>query len=252
MNPRRDIYFISDLHLGAKYISDHRRHEARVCAFLDSITPHAKALYILGDALDYWYEYRTVVPRGHVRFFGSLARMADAGVKIVWFTGNHDIWLFDYLRDEIGLEVMDSPLVTTIEGKHFFMAHGDGVGKIPPSFRMLRALFRNKVCQKLYSGIHPRWTIPFATGWSKSSRGDDYLAVPRFEGPDKEPLALFCKDYIAAHPADHIDYFVFGHRHVAVDIPVAKDSRMIILGDWISQWTYAVFDGNDMSLRKFT
>ena len=132
-------YFISDLHLGAGYISDGRAHQQRVVRFLDSIADDADELIMLGDVLDYWYEYRTVVPRGFTRFFGALARLADRGVKITWFLGNHDIWLFDYLRDEIGMRVVDGSEVREIYGRKFYMAHGDGVGRLPASFRTQRA-----------------------------------------------------------------------------------------------------------------
>ena len=143
------IYFISDLHLGATYFPDPKRWERRVVSFLDSIAGDADELYMLGDILDYWYEYRNVVPRGFVRFFGALARLADRGVRIQWFIGNHDIWLFDYLRDEIGLEVVDGYVVKEIKGKRFFLSHGDGVGRLKPTFRFLRGMFRHKICQKL-------------------------------------------------------------------------------------------------------
>lgn len=248
---RDKTYFISDLHLGARYIKDARAHEMRVCRFLEYISHDAAELYLLGDSLDYWFEYRTVVPRGHVRFFGQLAKMADSGIRIHWFIGNHDIWLFDYLRDEIGMTVTDGFIVKEISGKYFFLSHGDGVGKLPPVFRMLRSTFRNRVCQKLYSAIHPRWTIPFARGWSKSSRGREYLTTPVFSGEGNEPLVDFCRDYLAGHPVPHIDFFVFGHKHVAVDYPLEADSRMIILGDWITQDTYAVFDGKKLELKEF-
>lgn len=248
---RTRSYFISDMHLGARYIADPGAHERKVCDFLRSIRSDAAELYLLGDSLDYWFEYRTVVPRGYVRFFGELAALADEGVKIYWFIGNHDIWLFDYLRDEIGMTVVDGSMVKTIGSRRFFLAHGDGVGRLPLSFRVLRGIFRNKVCQKLYSGIHPRWTIPFAHGWSKSSRGTDYLTPPEFAGEKGEPLVEFCREYLAEHPEAPVDYFVFGHRHVAVDYPLTPDSRMIILGDWISQDTYAVFDGEKMELKRF-
>ncbi len=138
----RDLtYFLSDLHLGAGYIPDHRAHERRVVDFLRSIEPRAKRIYLLGDILDYWWEYRDVVPRGFVRFFGELARLADSGVEITWFKGNHDIWIFDYLPSEIGLEVHDGIMVRDIDGARFLLEHGDGVGRLPWSFRRLRGLF---------------------------------------------------------------------------------------------------------------
>ena len=148
-------YFLSDVHLGASYIRDRRAHEQRLCAFLRSIEGRAKNLFLLGDILDYWFEYRTVVPRGYVRFFGQLARMADAGVRIVWFIGNHDIWLFDYLRDEIGIEIVDTArggIPQDIDGVRFFLGHGDTFGRQPRSYRILRSVFHNRLCQKWKAG----------------------------------------------------------------------------------------------------
>ena len=159
---RHTTYFISDLHLGARYLPDRRLHEAKIVSFLHSIRDTAEAIYLVGDVLDYWYEYRTVVPRGYVRFFGALAALADSGVRITWLTGNHDIWLFDYLRDEIGIEVVDGSIIRDIAGKRFFIAHGDGVGLLKPSFRFIRAMFRNHICQRLYSSIHPRNILMFS------------------------------------------------------------------------------------------
>ena len=163
---RNKSYFISDIHLGAKFIKNPREHELTIVKWLDSISNDAKNLFLLGDILDYWYEYKEVVPRGFVRFFGALARLADSGVNIVWFKGNHDIWIFDYLPTEIGLKVIDGSMETVIDGKRFFMEHGDGVGESRPSYRRMRAIFRNRTCQKIFSAIHPRWTVPFAHNWS--------------------------------------------------------------------------------------
>lgn len=245
------VYFISDMHLGASYLKPPKEYERRVVRFLDSLHGRCSELYMLGDVLDYWYEYRTVVPRGFVRFFGALARLADARVKITWFTGNHDIWLFDYLRDEIGVRIVDGPLVTDIFGTRFFMAHGDGVGKLPPTFRFLRSVFRNRFCQWLYAGIHPRWTVGFAHGWSSHSRGEDALYAPKWEGPEKDNLVAFCKEYLNDVDSK-IKFFVFGHKHVLVDYKLGVgDSRMIILGDWIHHFSYGVFDGDNFSLHTF-
>ena len=247
----KNAYFISDLHLGASYIPDPVAHESRITKFLDSITGDAAELYLLGDILDYWYEYRTVVPRGYTRFFGTLCRMADSGVRITWFIGNHDIWLFDYLKEEIGMKVVDGFEIKEILGKRFFLSHGDGVGRLPASFRFLRATFRNKVCQKLYAAIHPRWTIPFAHRWSNHSR-DFENSAPKFEGEENEPLIAFSRDYIDCHPDARIDYFVFGHRHIMLDLPLGTNlSRIVILGDWIHHFSYAVFDGKDFRLERF-
>lgn len=248
----KQIYFLSDLHLGAAYVTDPRAHEQRIVRFLESIAADAAEIYLLGDILDYWFEYRTVVPRGYVRFFGALARLADAGVKITWFIGNHDIWLFDYLRDEIGLRIVDGYLVEDILGSRFFLSHGDGIGRMPGSFRFIRSLFRNPLCQKLYSGIHPRWTIPFAHAWSRHSRKADEAATDTFDAAT-DNLATFSRDYLASTDPS-INYFIFGHRHILVDEPLFPSSsspRLIILGDWLTHFSYATFDGSALRLHKF-
>ncbi|MDE7120114.1 MAG: UDP-2,3-diacylglucosamine diphosphatase [Muribaculaceae bacterium] len=246
----KPVYFISDLHLGAKYLQPARAYETRAARFIDSLVGHASELILLGDVLDYWYEYRTVAPRGNLRFFGALARLADSGTKITWFRGNHDIWLFDYLRDEIGIEIADGVVVRRMLGKNFLLSHGDGVGKIPVSFRFLRGMFRNKFLQKLYGAIHPRWTIAFAHAWSSSSRDFTRYTPPAFD-PQNDPLVKFSNEYDRQHP-DAIDYFVFGHRHVVADWPVGQsDARMIILGDWITHFSYGMFDGKEFKFSFF-
>ena len=243
--PGTKTYFLSDVHLGAKYIDNPRKQEQRIVSFLESIRNDAKEIYLLGDILDYWFEYRYVVPKGYVRFFGKIAELADSGIKIYWFIGNHDIWIFDYLPSELGVEIVDGSQIKQIDGKTFFIAHGDGLGDESRSFRMLRAFFRNRFCQRLYAGIHPRWTVPFALNWSRSNRvnGED-----RPFGCD-EPLQRFVTNY---KEDQKIDYFVFGHRHVAVDKSIGNNSRLIILGDWIKLYSYAVYDGNDLKLQFFT
>ena len=245
MDGRRNTYFLSDFHLGAKYIPDRIAQEKRITRFLDSIKDDAGDIYLLGDILDYWYEYKYVVPRGYVRFFGKLAELSDMGIRIHWFIGNHDIWIFDYLPKEIGLTVTDGEATVEIGGKTFFLAHGDSVGKRKLSFRMLRAIFRNRTCQKMYAAIHPRWTIPFALNWSRSSRaGDEY---PEYLGEENEYLEKFAKNYTGPH----INYFIFGHRHIMLDKNIGANSRLIILGDWINFNSYAVFDGKELKLRKY-
>lgn len=240
-------YFLSDLHLGAPYFPDSRKSEKRVVNFLDSIKDKADVVYLLGDILDYWYEYRTVVPRGFVRFFGKLAELTDSGVRVVWFIGNHDIWIFDYLPSELGVEVVDGALTEHIDGKTFYMTHGDGVGKLKPSFKLMRNLFRNKFAQKLYSGIHPRWTIPFAYSWSRHSRktgGSGYDPTTMVD-----LLRHFSVDYLREHP--EINYFVYGHLHVVEDLKLNDSSRMIILGDWISNFSYGIWDGKEFVIRRW-
>lgn len=243
---RNRTYFISDTHLGAGYIADPKEHERQLALWLHSIKPYAKTLYMLGDVMDYWYEYKTVVPRGHVRFLGALADLADSGCRIVWLKGNHDIWLFDYLTNEIGLEVCDGVVDTIIDGKRFVMEHGDGVGEPRRTYRMLRSLFRNRFAQWLYAGIHPRWTVGFARSWSKHSRltGKQLNTIGKLAADDK--LMKFARKYMQQH--GHVDYFVFGHRHQLVEENVAADTKLIILGEGFNMMTFGVWDGERFKL----
>ena len=246
---RTKTYFVSDLHLGAGYIADPRAHEQRVCRWLRSIAPEAKALYLLGDVLDYWYEYRNVVPRGFTRFFGCLAELADQGVEITWLKGNHDIWIFDYLPSEIGLTVEDGLIEREIDGRRFVMEHGDGVGEMRWSYRRMRSLFRNRLAQWLYAAIHPRWTVGFAHRWSSHSRlhgGAPPSAEPDRLDPD-DKLLRFSREYLAQHPG--VNYFVYGHRHLLADVAIAPESRVIILGDAFRLMSYGEWDGRDFTLK---
>ena len=248
MGKGKATYFLSDLHLGARYFKSPRDKEMRVVRFLDSVKDTAEAVYLVGDVLDYWYEYRYVVPRGFVRFFGKLAELSDAGVKVTWLIGNHDIWIFDYLPAELGIEVVDGVLTREIGGKLFFITHGDGVGKLPRSFKFLRSLFRNKLCQKIYSALNPRWTIPQACGWSSKNRHGHPVASP-YEGRGKEPLMVFAEQYSALNPG--IDYYIFGHRHILVDETIADGRHAVILGEWIDMCSYAKFENGRLTLHKF-
>ena len=246
---RTKTYFISDLHLGAAYLGDGKDRERMAAEFLRSIAHDAARLYLVGDILDYWFEYRTVVPRGHTRFFGALAELADSGVEVTWLIGNHDIWMFDYLRDELGIRVVDGSVSVEIEGKRFFISHGDGLGHLEPGFRLIRSVFRNRFCQKLYAAIHPRWTVGFAYKWSASNRDYDASRRPEFSGELQKNVEWWAKDYLSEHP--DTDYIVLGHHHVMVDERVGEHTRLVILGDWIYNYSYAVFGGENISLQQF-
>ena len=226
-----------------------RDNEKRVVAFLDSIKEDADAIYLLGDILDYWYEYRYVVPRGYVRFFGKLAELSDSGIKIVWLKGNHDIWIFDYIPNELGIEVKDGVLIKEIHGKKIFMNHGDGVGKLEPSFKFIRGMFRNKFCQWAFSGIHPRWTVPFAYKWSSYSRKEgEARGIP--EESLLKNLREFVSEYHKQHP--DIDYFIFGHVHVLSREKIADGCEMIVLGEWIHTFSYARLGDKGIDLLKWS
>ncbi|MBR5101673.1 MAG: UDP-2,3-diacylglucosamine diphosphatase [Muribaculaceae bacterium] len=244
-----NIYFISDMHLGANYLPDKRAAEMRVVRFLDSIKADASKLFLMGDVLDYWYEYRYVVPRGYVRFLGKLAELVDAGVEVYWFTGNHDVWLFDYVRDEIGVKVVKRYCEMELGGKRFFLSHGDDVGRRPASFKFLRSIFHSRFCQVLYASIHPRWTVGFAMGWSsknRTTRKEEKALKTAQECVNN--LVEYATQYVASH---NVDYFVFGHAHLPQTHILPSGETVMVLGEWISQFAYAVFDGEKLTLETF-
>lgn len=241
-------YFLSDLHLGAPYFPDSKAAEKRVVDFLDSIKEEADAIFLLGDVLDYWYEYRHVVPRGFVRFFGKLAELADKGIRIVWYIGNHDIWIFDYLPNELGIEVVDGYRVEELDGVKFFLTHGDGIGKLKTSFKILRTLFRNRFCQFLFAGIHPRWTVPFANNWSRRSRK---ASAPNYNVAEfmKNNIKDFSGQFHIEHP--DIRYFIFGHLHLFEKIEIDDKADIILLGEWIKRCSYAKWNGKELTLHEW-
>ncbi|MCM1110879.1 MAG: UDP-2,3-diacylglucosamine diphosphatase [Clostridium sp.] len=228
-------YFISDCHLGARYIDDRRAHEKRVVDWLGRIAADATELYLLGDIIDYWFEYRYVVPRGYTRFFGALASLADSGVKVTWLKGNHDIWLFDYLRDEIGLEVADGVIEREIGGGRFVMAHGDGIGCQSWYFSAMRSMFRNRFLQWLYAAIHPRWTVGLAHAWSSHNRMAGHPETADSLG-ENDRYVTFARDWTRRN--GRADYFIFGHRHILVDQPGPAGSRIVVLGDGFRLFSY--------------
>ncbi len=239
------VYFLSDAHLGAGYIEDRRSQERRLARWLDLISGDAETLYLLGDIIDYWFEYRNVVPRGHTRFLGSLARLADRGVRIVWLKGNHDIWMTDYLTSEIGCEIVDGVLDTEIAGLRFVMEHGDGVGRRPLTFRILRRFFRSSSARVLYAAIHPRWTVGFAHAWSRRSRKHG-----GYSGGEAavDNLAEWAAGFSQSH--GYVDFYVFGHLHHPCQRRLPDGSLLTVLGDSFRQMSYAVFDGEKLLLKS--
>lgn len=241
------VYFLADVHLGSKSHVDSIETERKLCRWLGEVKPHASAIYLLGDIFDYWYEYRYVVPKGFTRLLGKLAELTDDGVEVHFFAGNHDLWLTDYLSKECGMILHSAPLVTEIGGRKFFLAHGDGLGDESRSFHLLRTMFHSKFLRKCFSSIHPRWTVPLAHAWSNSSRENGGL-IP-FQGEEREHLVRFAKNTLKEIP--DIRYFIFGHRHILLDLPIAEASRVIMLGDWITLFSYAEFDGEDITLKRY-
>ena len=248
----KKIYFASDIHLGNRYLQNPLDAERKLVRWLDEIKEDAAAVYFLGDVFDYWYEYKYVVPRGHVRFLGKLAELSDLGIEIHLFIGNHDIWMFDYLPEEIGAIIHREPQVTELLGKKFFLGHGDEVGNYPVKYRIIQSIFRNRLNQVLYSTIHPRWTFGFARRWSLSSRKSGLVAekLKKTIERNKKILEEFAKSYLRTNT--DISFFVFGHLHIMLDEKLSDSARLLIIGDWMQHFSFAEWDGEKLELKKYT
>jgi len=246
LNGKKKIYFISDLHLGMHPASESLAREKKVVKWLDSIYRDASEIYLLGDVFDYWFEYKRVVPRGFTRFLGKIAEITDAGVKVHYFTGNHDVWVFKYLPAEIGVDVYRAPLLKEYNGKKFLIAHGDGLGPGQRGYKFLKSIFTSRTMQWLYSRLHPNFATAFALGWSKRSRFAKGVSTG-FLGEDQEFLIQYAKSVLEK---EHFDYFIFGHRHLPLEYDLPGNSHMVYLGDWIENFTYAVWDGASLKLKK--
>ena len=247
----KSIYIISDAHLGSLALDHRRTQERRLVRFLDDIKYKAAAVYMLGDMFDFWYEWKHVVPKGYTRFLGKLSELTDLGVEVHYFTGNHDIWTYGYLEKECGVILHTQPLTTEIYGKVFFMAHGDGLGRMKRGFRIIRSIFHNRTCQRLFSLLHPNRAMQFGLTWAKHSRLKrvDGKDAP-YLGENREPLVSFTKRYMKEHP--DIDYFIYGHRHIELDLMLPGKKRVFIVGDWIRFFTYLVFDGEHIFLSEYS
>ncbi|MBQ6652570.1 MAG: UDP-2,3-diacylglucosamine diphosphatase [Prevotella sp.] len=246
----KSVYFLSDAHLGSLAIQHRRMHERRLVRFLDDIKEKAAAVYLLGDMFDFWNEYRYVVPKGYTRFLGKLSEMTDMGVEVHYFTGNHDIWTYGYLERECGVILHREPLTTEIYDKVFFLAHGDGLGDESRKFRFLRSMFHNRTCQRLLNSVHPRWGMAFGLNWARNSyEKHKQTDQPAYMGEEREQLVVFTKHYMESHP--DVDYYLYGHRHIELDLVLSRKARMLILGDWITKFTYAVFDGEHLYMEQY-
>jgi len=233
-------------------IPDHAtsvEREKRICKWLDEIKHDAAQLYLVGDLFDTWFEYRHVVPRGYTRFLGKIAELSDSGLHIEAFTGNHDLWMLDYFEKEFGIPVHHKPVTREINGKKFFIAHGDGLGPGDTGYKVLKSVLRNRASQWLYRRVHPDTGVGLA-GWF-SRLGPKHADSPakEFMGPEKEMLVQFCLETLNR---EHFDYFVFGHRHLAIEYPLPQSSLYINLGDWIRYDSYAEFDGGNLKLKYYT
>lgn len=244
LSPGRSAFFIADLHLGAPAAGDTHQHQRRICRQLRDWMPRMGALFMLGDVMDYWFEYRNVAPQGFVRFLGLLAEIADSGTPIVWLKGNHDMWFGDYLAQEIGLTVLQGPVIYTINGRRFMMDHGDSVGQRTLGFKLLQGVFHNRILRKAFAAIHPRWTVALAHAWSAHSRLRDETPITDIA---REPLYRFACEHSSG--PEHADYYITGHRHLAAEAVTPSGATVCMLGDCFRDLSYAEFNGQDFSLH---
>ena len=244
----KNIYFLSDFHLGVPTYENSRERERYLCDFLNEIVDKAEEIFLAGDIFDMWYEYKTVVPKGYVRLLGTLASLSDRGIKITAFTGNHDMWMFGYLKQELNIEVHREPIERTWNGINFLIGHGDGLGPGDYGYKFIKKIFANKLCQWLFGWIHPDWGLRLANALSRRSRIATGTTDATWLGDDKEHLYIYCQEYLQKRP---INYFIFGHRHLPLTKAINPQSTYINLGDWVKYFTYAVFDGMACELKTY-
>jgi len=245
----KKIYFASDFHLGVPDLATTIAREKLLVKWLEMIRHDAHSIYLVGDMFDFWFEYKYTVPKGFIRFLGKLAELRDAGLPIYFFAGNHDLWMSDYFKKELDIPIYTEPQVLKIADHKILIGHGDGLGPGDRYYKVLkRGLFANPFFQWLFARLHPNLGMYLAHKWSKSSRIAN-MEREKFKSDDKEFLFAYCQE---SEKKEHHDFYIFGHRHLPLDLKVSDNSRYINLGEWVNFSPYAVYDGKDMTLKSFT
>lgn len=240
-------YFASDQHFGAPDDFESRIREKRFVRWLDEIKSDCQYLFLLGDLFDFWFEYRQVVPRGFVRVLGKLAELSDSGIQIYFWTGNHDLWMRDYLEKEINARVFRDKKTFVINKTRFFIAHGDGLGPGDKGYKRMKKVFTNKIAQFLFYLLHPDFAVWLGITTSRKNKLISGAEDVKFLGEDEEWLAIYSRKKLEM---EHFDYFLFGHRHLPMQIELGENSKYVNLGDWVGHFTYAVFDGENLKLER--
>ena len=244
----KKVYFASDIHLGTPTLEASKIREKRFVRWLDSIKHNASALYLVGDLFDFWFEYKTVVPKGFVRVLGKLAEIKDSGILIYFFVGNHDLWMNDYFEKELNIPVYHTPQEFLINDKLFLIGHGDGLGPHDKGYKRMKKVFTFKPFKWMFRWLHPDLGVRLGQYMSVKNKmisGDEDF---KFLGEDKEWLVQYCKRKLAAK---HYDYFIFGHRHLPLEIALSEKSKYVNTGDWVHYFTYGVFEEEKLSLKKY-
>ncbi len=245
--PGKNVYFLSDFHLGAPDFQTSLKREKLIVSFLEEIRNQAAAIFIVGDMFDFWYEYRKVVPKGYTRLLGKLAEITDSGVPVYFFVGNHDMWMKNYFQQELNIPVYFEPQEFKFNERLFLIGHGDGLGPGDHGYKMLKKVFRNPVCQWLFGLLPPFIGIGLANYSSQKSRASTGKNEKKFHGAENEWLITYSREQLRIR---HYDFLIFGHRHLPIDYALSERSRYINLGDWINFFTYAVFDGQQLRLQS--
>lgn len=244
----KKIYFSSDNHLGAPTKAASMPREKKFVAWLDEVKEDAAAIFLLGDLFDFWFEYKKVVPKGFTRTLGKLAEITDSGIPVYYFVGNHDLWMSGYFEEELNIPVFHKPQEFSFNNTTFLIGHGDGLGPGDKGFKRMKKVFTNSLFQWLFRWLHPDIGVGMAQYFSVKNKlisGDDDV---HFLGEENEWLAQYCK---RKEEEKHHDYYIFGHRHLPMEIDIADNSKYINLGDWITYYTYGVFTNGKMRLEKY-
>jgi UDP-2,3-diacylglucosamine hydrolase len=244
----KKIYFASDFHLGVPTAGSSLEREQKVVRWLTSIEDDAHEIFLVGDIFDFWFEYKHAIPKGFVRLQGKIAQLTDRGIPVHFFTGNHDMWMFDYFPKELGVTVYRGNIEREWNGKTFFIGHGDGLGPGDKWYKFMKKCFEARWTRWCFARLHPNFGIGMANFWSRKSRAATGDSDSKFLGEENEWLVIYSKEQLQEK---HRDYFVFGHRHLPMDIRLSDTSRYINLGEWIHYTTYGVFDGEELLLEKF-
>ncbi|AMD84420.1 UDP-2,3-diacylglucosamine hydrolase [Capnocytophaga haemolytica] len=244
----KKLYFASDNHLGAPTAALSRPREEKFVRFLDEIKPDAEAIFLLGDLFDFWFEYKTVVPKGFVRTLGKLAEIRDSGIPIYFFVGNHDLWMDDYFEKELNIPVFRRPLEVECAGKTFLIGHGDGLGPGDKGYKRMKKIFTNPFCRWLFRWLHPDVGVRLAQYLSVKNKLISGKEDVKYLGDDQEWLVQYCKEKLKTK---HYDFFLFGHRHLPLEITLEPHSTYINTGDWINYYTYGEFNGDQLSLKTY-
>lgn len=245
--PKKKVYFASDFHLGVPSYEKSLERERHIVKWLDTIKHDALEIFLVGDIFDFWFEYKRVIPKGFVRLQGKIAELTDAGIPITVHTGNHDMWIFDYIPKELGVTLYRAPIQRTFYGSTFYIGHGDGLGPGDNGYKFIKKVFSNRFFQWFFARLHPNFGVGVADYSSRKSRAKTGADDEKFLGENEEWLVVYAKEILQK---EHFNYFIFGHRHLPLQIEVGDKSTYFNLGDWIKYFTYGVFDGETFELKQ--